>query len=326
VRAKAIGPLLGAVAVAALLIPGGAGATAPGEHPVSRGAKPEVTESFNAHGTNGYTLNVTLIGHRRLVINAEAPIGAHGSSEAIYTLPAPQSPGSDDIKARIGGLGKIDVSFVAESTKKANPKLPGCTGGETDTENGHFVGAISFRGERGFTRVRAARAPGTVSSETVLRCKHGKNAPPEEAAAEKEAAEGEAPSKAVDLTAILGHGKTRFVATRTQIKAKGKSQTFSNFTAVAGRNRGKLQEVSLVLLLFEKGPTFLSPEPLVPTREATISPPAPFSGTGTFVRGDGGAASWSGDLAVELPGFGSVPLAGGGSKASMCRPPACAGP
>jgi hypothetical protein len=324
-RAKAIGPLLGAVAVAALLIPGAAGAAAPGEHPVSRGAKPEVIESFKAQGTNGYTLNVTLLEQKRLVISAEAPVGAHGSSEAIYTTPAPQSPGSDDIKARIGSLGKIDVSFVAESTKKANPKLPGCTGGESVIEKGHFVGEISFRGEQGFTQVQAARAAGTVISDTAPNCKHVKASPHEEAAAEKEAAKGEAQSESVDLNAVLGHGKIRFAATRTQIKAKGKSQTFSSFTAVAGRNRGKLQEVSLVLLLFEKGSTFVSPEPLFPTREATVTPPAPFSGTGTFVRESGKSASWSGDLAVELPGFGDVPLAGSDSKASMCQVPACVG-
>jgi hypothetical protein len=324
VRAKAIGSLLGTAAVAALLIPAAAASAAPaGARPASREPKPEVTESFKAPGTNGYTLNVTLLGQKRLVVTAEARVG-QGSKEAIYTLPARQSPDSDDVKARIGNLGKIDVHFVAESTKQAQPKIPGCTGGETVTEKGHFVGEISFRGEQGFTRVHAARAAGTVVSDTAPRCKNV-NSPGEEAGARKKSVEGEPQGESVDLNAVLDHGKIRFAATRTRIEARGRSRTFSSFTAVTGRNRGKLQEVSIALLLFEQGSTFLSPEPSFPTRAATVSPPAPFSGTATFTREPGRSASWSGDLKVELPGFGDVPLTGSGSKASMCQAPACHG-
>jgi hypothetical protein len=325
VRAKAIGSLLGAATVAASLVPGAAGATAPGEHPASREAKPEVVESFKAPGTNGFTLNVTLLEGKRLIVAAKARAGRQGIKEALYTLAAPQSPGSDDIKARIGGLGKIDVHFVAESTKKAQPRLPGCTGGETITVTGHFVGQISFRGEQGFTRVGATRAVGSVTNETAPKCKNLPTAPPSEAGAEKNAAEAiaEAEGKEVDLNVISDGGKVRLGASRAEIDEKGKSRTFANFTVAAGRNRGKVQEISLVLLFLQKGPTFLSPEPSFPTRAATISPPAPFSGTGTFAREPGKSASWSGDLEVELPGFGDVPLTGEGSKASMCQGPAC---
>jgi hypothetical protein len=327
VRAKAIGSLLGAATVAALLMPAAAGATAPREHPARRGAKTEVIESFKAPGTNGFTLNVTLLEGKRLFVAAEARAGRQGSKEVLYTLAAPQSAGSDDIKARIGGLGKIDVHFVAESTKKANPKVPGCTGGESVTETGHFVGQISFRGEQGFTRVGATRAAGSVIKETAPKCKNLPTSPREEAGAEKKGSEAiaEAEGKEVDLNVVTDHGKVRLGATRTEIDAKGKTRTFANFTAVAGRNRGKVQEVSLVLLLLQKGPTFLSPEPSFPTRAATISPPAPFSGTGTFTREAGKSASWTGDLKVELPGFGDVPLAAGGSTASMCQGPGCGG-
>jgi hypothetical protein len=319
--------LLGAATVAALLIPGAAGAAPAGAHPASREPKPEVTESFKAPGTNGFTLNVTLLEHKRLVVTAEAKVGRQGSKEALYTLSAPQSPGSDGIKARIGGLGKIDVHFVAESTKKAQPNLPGCTGGETVVETGHFVGEISFRGEQGFTRVGASRAVGSVISETAPKCKNLPSSPREGTGSEKKAAEAiaEAEGKEVDLNVVTGHGKVRLVASRSEVDAKGKSRTFANFTAVAGRSRGKVQEISLVLLLLQKGPTFLSPEPSFPTRAATVAPPAPFSGSAAFAREPGKPASWSGDLKVELPGFGEVPLADSGSKASMCQGPACGG-
>jgi hypothetical protein len=332
-RAKAIGPLLGAVAVAALLIPGAAGAKPSAQRPASRGgsARPEVTEHFKVKGTNGFTLDIELFDRRSLSVTAHASAGGKlGNQEVLYSLPAPQSPGSDDIKARIGSLGKIDVRFVPGSTKKRVPKLPGCTGGETVTETGHFVGQVSFHGEQGYTDVSLSRAAGTVVSETPPKCKGGKSLGQELAALEKEleGIEGELGVKSleqVQLNAISGHGRINFEATRTQGKVKGTEQTFAGFTAAAARNRGKISEVSLVLLLDAKAASFLSPEPLFPTREATISPPAPFSGTGTFTREPGKTASWSGDLAVELPGFGNVPLAGSGSKASMCQAPACGG-
>ena len=163
--------------------------------------------------------------------------------------------------------------------------------------------------------------------ETAPKCKNLPTPPREEAGAEKKAAEAiaEAEGKEVELNVVAGHGKLRLGASRTEIDAKGKSRTFANFTAFAARNRGKVQEVALVLLLLQKGPTFLSPEPSFPTRAATISPPAPFSGTGTFSREAGKAARWTGDLKVELPGFGDVPLAGTDSTASMCQGPACGG-
>ena len=44
---------------------------------------------------------------------------------------------------------------------------------------------------------------------------------------------------------------------------------------------------------------------------ATITPPAPFTGTGTFQRNTGGSTTFTGSLTVQMPGLGSVPLTGG---------------
>jgi hypothetical protein len=48
---------------------------------------------------------------------------------------------------------------------------------------------------------------------------------------------------------------------------------------------------------------------------AVVTPPAPFTGTGTFRRNADGSTEWSGGLAVALPGLGSVALTPG--KASL---------
>ena len=55
-----------------------------------------------------------------------------------------------------------------------------------------------------------------------------------------------------------------------------------------------------------------------PLAEATVAPPAPFSGSATFHLDDPKTASWTGDLAVEMPGLGKVSLTGDGIEAGLC--------
>jgi hypothetical protein len=320
-----IGAVLGAAAVAALAVPAGAVA---GTRPAERGSGHQthatVTESFELQGTNGYSISLSLDDRRQLTVSAESEIrGSHATRGVVYTLPAPQSSRSADIKARIGNLGQVDVHFVPESTHETAPVLPNCKGGGKNVvARGHFVGLISFRGEQGYTHVRSHRAVGTITTEPARTCTLPKEPAQNKAATEKELAELEE-IKEVQLNAALAHGKVRFQANQVQLKVKGRLRTVSSFSAIGIRRLGMISEVALSLALIEKGSLFATPEPLFPTREATIAPPAPFSGTATFRRDPGQSANWSGDLSVELPGFGTVPLAGDGSHASMCQAPAC---
>jgi hypothetical protein len=57
---------------------------------------------------------------------------------------------------------------------------------------------------------------------------------------------------------------------------------------------------------FAKDETFVCDEELT---WATAEPPWPFAGSATFLRGAQGP-TWTGSLSVELPGAGTVPLAG----------------
>ncbi len=52
---------------------------------------------------------------------------------------------------------------------------------------------------------------------------------------------------------------------------------------------------------------------------AGVSPPAPFSGSGTLQRDSGGAKSWAGSLAVSFPGAPEVPLTGPQFKTQLSR-------
>jgi hypothetical protein len=327
-RAKAIGPLLGAAAIVALLIPGAAGATPTGKHPADRASPPEVTETLEAKGTKGFGLQITLLDRRRLEVAATAFDLGRGTVLGVsYELPAPQARGSDDIVAKIGDLGRVNLTFVPESVHKGGRLPAGCSGDRSVIEEGHFVGLIAFRGERDYTEVRADRAKGEIVRQPPMTCRQATDRPKiHDPVVEKEESEADIPElEEVQLTGTApGHGKVAFSASRLGAETKkGRKITVSSFVAAAVRHRGGIKETSLALSTVEKGSTFLSPDPAHPTAEAVIKPPFPFSGSATFRREPAEPATWSGDLKVELPGFGLVPLAGSGSRATMCASPGC---
>ena len=51
--------------------------------------------------------------------------------------------------------------------------------------------------------------------------------------------------------------------------------------------------------------------------KATITPPKPFHGTGTYSAASDGATSWTGPLSVSFPGAPRLPLAGAEFKATL---------
>lgn len=62
-----------------------------------------------------------------------------------------------------------------------------------------------------------------------------------------------------------------------------------------------------------------------PPRSATIDPPSPFTGSATFQQESSKDFSWTGDLAVELPGIGEVNLAGPKFETELCLGRRCRG-
>jgi hypothetical protein len=79
------------------------------------------------------------------------------------------------------------------------------------------------------------------------------------------------------------------------------------FLAGAGEKMGQMRNLRFAVAL--SGPeSFAFDEAL---NSATVSPPVPFTGSGSFLRNPDGSTSWTGTLAVDLPGLGSVPLTGG---------------
>jgi hypothetical protein len=324
VRAKTIAAVLASAAVVALSLPGGAlaggravqipGTT--GKSPTRRGGKPRVAQEMHLTGTNGFKVTIKLDDRRHLTLVAKDEDFKHRSLRFVaYGERAPQPLGSADINARLGSLGLIDVHFVRTKTVRPH-EGPKCATAGLRTEIGHYVGAITFRGDDGFTRVQAHSAPGSVEREAPQTCNRPKavvkdpRTEREEAETVGKLEEEERAQKAeeehhVQLIATLDGGKVAFVA-------------------FGLRQRGRLRESAIDLIFLGGGSSFQLTDPSNPTAGAIVAPPAPFSGSATFLQESGQPPTWTGDLRAELPGFGTVPLTGPGVKASMCAASGCA--
>jgi len=304
--------------------------------PASRQIRPEVSAQFSLKGTNGFEVAVGVTDRRRLSLSA-LKFG-DVLEAASYSLRVHPNRGSDIIVARLGRLGHIDMRFVPGKVRREKPPK-GCHGAKTVIEQGHFVGVIAFHGEDGFTEVHSRRAVGAVTRTPALTCP-STSPPPnlkklrhelevEEAAKEAEESEKEEKDDEDEVLSIALSAKARgghvaLTASKVALREKhGKGFSLTNVAVFGSRQRGRIKEKGVAAYLFGKGSTFLVPNRKEPTSEAILKPPAPFSGSATFRRHRAKAPTWTGDLKIELPGFGQVRLAGRGTHASLCEGTAC---
>lgn len=323
-RAKAIAAVAAASAIAALLLPAGATARRPdGRH------HPTVIAMTSFYGSNGYSVSVTLVNRRQLKI-ATFPVGGAAIVETEYELDAPQPRGSNRIKASLGRFGRIDLHFIPKSSNEVEALLPIC-GGEMDrVEVGEFVGRIEFHGEGGYTQVRRKRAFGTVVVGPAQACDNADPHRPRERPPHHRVLDGGArPAARIGplellLKAKQAHPTVSFEASRAVAPTrKGNEVPFDTFFALASRDFGRIHVESAAAEVFVHGPYFEVPDLLHPTTEAILKPRKPFLGSAVLQREPSGKVRWHGNLRVDLPGFGVVPLVGPKFTTTMCADYGC---
>jgi hypothetical protein len=221
--------------------------------------------------------------------------------------------------ARFGGLGEVSLRFVASRRGDRT------NGGGCSVQPGKFYGQISFRGESKFTQLRRKAARGAVLiggvSDPESDCHAGRPAqgPP---MPRPEGGESELRS-----VIFRRDGFVRFYAgphAVDQIQGwetgvgiplglpliEKRPQAFSALS-IETRNTG----LRIVRLAAAGGPlkTFMA----TPDNVLTLTPPAPFFGTGQMEVCRPG--SWEGTLKVVFPGK-EVVLAGHQSAAAISPP------
>ena len=335
--AKALAAIAAAIVIAALPLP-----TAAAAAPTGRGGRrnPTVIESFRVQASNGYTVAVTL--RNRSALSVSASLVDRPSIVATdYKLRVQEAPGSEQITASLGSLGHIEMRFVPETADEVEPLFPACKGEKEAVEEGRWVGRFEFRGEHGYTQTQVTRASGLVDITPAPTCHHpliGQE-PHKRGPRTREDTTGQAlaalakaaqPAEPATEEHVLGlrvkprNPAVKFEATRLSgPDKKGNEIAFDTFIAAASRQRGRIAEESLVLDLLIQGPYFKVPDLTQPGAEVVIAPPSPFLGKAILTRASPSNLRWDGDLRVELPGFGVLPLAGAGASATLCADSGC---
>ncbi len=220
-----------------------------------------------------------------------------------YTVPGELS--ARGLEARFGELGRVSVEFRPLRTVSVNQLSEGCEGETYTTAEGVFSGTIRFRGEGGYVTVDTARAKGRVESTSRRSCPRRPGADPF-AAFEKLDRESEFGRVAV-LQATDRHRLLAALAVDTE------ERHAAFFYGGARERRGRMEVLRLAGV---KAPLSAFTFNHV-AGTATLTPPAPFTGSATFQRNADGSKSWTGSLSVSLLGSEPVFLAGPRFRAGL---------
>jgi hypothetical protein len=287
-----------AVAVLALAalscLPGSAGAE------VGHGTPPtNQWLDIELEGSNGYSIHINVNPRRHLILTVtkEEFFAEYMTRDVLAD--------TDRVKAKLRGLGTISVRFHPRGPVR-HPSLPGCKGKRPTVQPGVARGAIRFVGERHYTQVKAREAGATIEEPKSWRCRYGVKFEP------------------------IHHEREEWVS---KFSADG-----DGFYFLARKYRPGVIKDGEVLYFVETGEAFeatlgrapltiyrhlLVPAPASTFRDAhpehlTVSPPPPFSGTGTLARTPESVFTWEGDLSVQFPGLDPIPLTSPNSGSDYC--------
>ncbi len=271
---------------------------------------------FNAKGSKRWRLQVTTLvqsgktGRQSIGFFTRGP-----HHEEVQYLGAKGRATADGlIEGRLPGIGRVAVRFEQTSEEPVTfvPER-GCKAeGESATLNGVFRGRIELHGEGGYTTVDRRSAPGRIEVTPRVVCPAAQHhSRPPKATAEEAGVE------------YLGAGRKEanggslaFDAWATGLGRGG--HPITDFSATYTHKRGSLTIFAATSILAEEQGVFSLTAPEGTPTEATVDPPAPFSGSAAFKLESPTTMSWTGDLNVEVPTLGRVNLTEPGFWAGAC--------
>lgn len=257
--------------------------------------------SASLPATNGYAASIRTSGHRQVVLTF-----SQGSYQITYkTLGRVTRRG---ISADFGRLGSVSLRF---RDKRPPRKLPlpflvrECKGRKSVEERGVFLGNVRFRGERGFTRVKAQRVKGRVVRSYRRICRE----PAWLSARASRADEFE--SYVVSAVAREGNSKRSFL-----VLESGEIGLAVDVASLEER----VDDVAIAKAAFalDESVFHLGPPGKWPV-EVKVVPAWPFAGSATYLAEAGKRPTWTGSLGVRFPGSGQVSVAGPEFDVDLCR-------
>lgn len=244
--------------------------------------------AFNLEGSNGYRLVVWAISSK-VYRRGQVLIFASRKRETVVYL-APAKVTDTSVEADLGSLGEIYVTF--QPSGERGVAHPVCDPSQRATyEKGSYVGTIEFRGEEGYTQVRASSVPYSLHPYIDLLCSSysigevwGRGTP------------------GARLRARMKDGRKRIELQVNQNRPGARVKV----SASTDERRGRVF-ISREVTFSYPAPSFdFAPD----LRAASFAPPAPFSGSALYLRDAAPANRWTGNLALDFPGHSNVSLTG----------------
>lgn len=265
------------------------------------GTESTSTPQFDFETGNGYTIDVAGRGPD-VVIGVSRQ---RSSSTTTYIARGVVSP--TRLEASFGDLGRIAVRFRPSGRVVRTKSRPHCKGPDhVISRLGVFVGDVRFSGEGGYTSADIHRVKGRVSSPASLRCA---------ASVFRHSHErGESGSIGSPRLTSLGAGWKTALSSTTFGAVAGLGDKVL-FFAVSEQSEGSIAIVRRAVAV-ASARTFAFDNALT---YAGVTPPTPFSGTGSFQAGPDGVKSWTGSLTVSFLGAENMPLSGPQFKVVLLR-------
>jgi len=253
---------------------------------------PSSSMQVQLRGSNGY--GFSLSGDGGYVF-----LSVQGHHAAVQYL-AHGAAGKGRIKARFGSLGRVALRFHPRGKAHLHEERErSCRGGDSLIQPGVFVGKLDFEGEQGYTAIHASRIKGTVTHTKRQVCKNN-------------GGEEGFPSslKLTLVNAAADKSGISFNAFRVESKSKPGLSGIS-FNATVVESRPGLSVFRSIQATAADSAAFSVVTSHGQVDEATVTPPAPFSGSATYRRAVAkNSETWAGSLAGDFPGLGTVSLAG----------------
>ena len=254
-------------------------------------------------GSHGYAIQISGSGRPGVELFV-----SKRTSVALYLVPRASFHG-DRIKAEFPGVGRVSVEFhPSEPARRESGFFDRCKGGESVTRRGYFGGVISIHGERGYTSAHATRAEGQIVTTAREVCKRSMFSP--QPASEEGMTRLSASSR-------RGGRLVAFYANTIDFPV----DRLTYFVADVAERKQGMQILRQALVQAPEKEFALSDASDFPS-SATVTPPAPFTGSAIFQRNPG-TNSWLGSLSVELPGAGPTRSAGSRFEATLCQDSGC---
>jgi hypothetical protein len=251
---------------------------------------------FSLPEADGYS--ITVIGSERSVQVSvvEGQTSSRHLVSSDYTFAG--SASEKGIHADFGSFGAVDLRFSPSGEIRTIqlPKVGEECDGPRKVERhlGTFVGSFRFEGEAGYTTAETAEVSGSVGDRAQIICWTSGR--------ESKQGRHRNPPPSPYLGATTTHNSLGFAAARLGRHRKRTSFVASSIEKEAGVSIRRWASISASSSEFTFDRRLTT---------ATVTPPAPFSGSATFERGPKGSQpSWSGSLTVSFPGRPEVPLTG----------------